>query len=239
MSLPGGKTTVNKDDRPIAVTFDLFGTLVSAHRPGDPAGAVAEELRARGVPVPDDWRELYATPHVEIAPGQELPLPDHVRAALEASGMDTGALEQPRTTTGHGSGGDDVVTDAVRAAFDRQMTLRDGATAAIDAATQCGPVGVLSNCSVPGLVERTLERVDVDDRFDAVLASVEVGYRKPDPRAFGAAADRLGVDPTNLVHVGDDPETDGGIEEIGGTAILLDDVPLSAVPDRLSEVRFR
>ncbi|WP_119821930.1 HAD family hydrolase [Halalkaliarchaeum desulfuricum] len=209
----------------MAVTFDLFGTLVSTTRPEDPAGAVAEELRAREVSVPDNWCELYATPHVEIEPGMELPLPDHVRAALEEVGAEYG--------------GEDVVTAAVRAAFDRRAELRDGATEAIDAANEYGRVGVLSNCSVPGLVERTLERVELGDRFDAVLASVDVGYRKPDPRAFEAAADRLGVDPTALVHVGDDPETDGGIEEIGGTPILLGDVPLSAVPTRLSEVQSR
>ncbi|HMB51241.1 MAG TPA: hypothetical protein VKM69_11335, partial [Natronoarchaeum rubrum] len=46
-------------------------------------------------------------------------------------------------------------------------------------------------------------------------------------------ANELGVGVDRLVHVGDDPRTDGGIERLGGTAILLDDVPLSAVPERL------
>lgn len=226
------------EHRPIAVTFDLFGTLVSAHRPEDPAAAVAEELRTRDVPVPDDWYDLYATPHVQIEEGRELPLPDHVRAALEESGVDPSTVTQADGPDARGSSGD-VVTDAVRAAFDHQVSLRDGATAAIDAASQHGRVGVLSNCSVPGLVDRTLERVGLEGQFDAVLASVDLGYPKPDRRAFEVAADRLGVDSTALVHVGDDPETDGGIGEIGGTLILLDEVPLSAVPARLSEVRPR
>lgn len=229
---------MSEAESPIAVTFDLFGTLVSAQRPADPAAAVAAELRERGVPVPEDWQELYATPHVQIEPGRELSLPAHVRAALETTG---GAPGSP-TQTGEQNGSEseeDVIRTAVRAAFDQRVSRRDGAVTAIEAATDLGRVGVLSNCSVPGLVDRTIERVGLDGRFDAVLASVDVGYRKPDRRAFQAAADRLDVDPTDLVHVGDDPETDGGLEDIGGTVILLDDVPLSGIPDRLSEVGCR
>ncbi|MDR5674049.1 HAD superfamily hydrolase [Halalkaliarchaeum sp. AArc-CO] len=227
------------DDRSIAITFDLFGTLVSASRPDDPAEALAEELRTRDVSVPENWEELYATPQVDIEPGRELSLPDHVRAALEESGVDTDSPGQSRRPDGPGSGEADVVTEAVRAAFDRRVNRRDGAGTAIEAASRRGRVGLLSNCSVPGLVDRTLERVALDGRFDAVLASVDVGYRKPDRRAFQAAADRLGVDVTDLVHVGDNPETDGGIEDVGGIAILLENVSLSAVPDRLSEVRIQ
>ena len=35
----------------MAVSFDLFGTLVEADRPADPAAAVAAELRDRGADV--------------------------------------------------------------------------------------------------------------------------------------------------------------------------------------------
>lgn len=208
-----------------AVTFDLFGTLVSVRRPADPAAAVADELETRGIPVPDDWTDAYATPHADVEPGREVPLPEHVRAALEWSGVDLDSA---------GVDSRDV-SDAVRAAFDGPVAVRDGADEAIEAARERGSVGVLSNCSVPGLVERTLDRIGSGDRFDAVVASVDVGFRKPDPRAFAAAADRLGVDPADLVHVGDDPETDGGVAGLGGTVILLEETPLSALSDRLRE----
>lgn len=218
---------MTRETSPDAVTFDLFGTLVSAQRPPDPAAAVASELEERGFRIPDDWGEVYATPHVDVESGREISLPEHVRAALDHSGV------------GRGSEGMDhrQITAAVRSAFDRPVEVRQGADAAVAAAVEAtgerGTVGVLSNCSVPGLVDRTLERAGLADRFDAVVVSVDVGYRKPHPRAFEAAADRLGVDVAELIHVGDDPDADCGIDRIGGTAICLDETPLAAVPTLL------
>ena len=203
----------------MAVSFDLFGTLVAVDRPADPAGAVARQLRDRGVAVPDDWAAAYREAHVELAPGRELPLSDHVRAALASRGIDADG---------------ETVAGAVRAAFDGQVRTRDGASAAVAAAAERGPVGVLSNCSVSGLVERTVERSTLDpDEFDAVVASVDCGWRKPDSRAFDAVADALGVERSGLVHVGDDPATDGGADDCGARGVLLSDVPLSALPAHL------
>jgi len=206
----------------VAVSFDLFGTLVAADPPESPARAVARELAERGVAVPGDWTAAYAEPHVDAPEGAELALPEHVGAALASRGVDAAVAET------------DAVREAVAAAFDRPIETRSGAVAAVDAAVERGPVGVLSNCSVPGLVERALDRSDIDrDALDAVVASVDCGWRKPDRRAFEAIADELGVGVETLTHIGDDSRTDGGIERLGGTAILLDDVSLAAVPERL------
>ncbi|WP_097008758.1 HAD family hydrolase [Natronoarchaeum philippinense] len=203
----------------MAVTFDLFGTLVRVDPPSSPASAVGRELAERGVSVPENWSQAYAEPHVDAPDGAEVPLPDHVGAALESCGV--GVPEH-------------TVDAAVAAAFDAPVETRPNAVEAVAAAADAGRVGVLSNCSVPGLVERALNRSDLDRRlFDAVVASVDCGWRKPDRRAFEAVADALGVGVDALVHVGDDPRTDGGIEACGGTAILLDDASLSAVPERL------
>jgi len=92
---------------------------------------------------------------------------------------------------------------------------------------------VLSNCSVPGLVERTLDRSGLADTVDTTVTSVGCGYRKPDRRAFERVADTLGVDPRTLIHVGDDPETDGGVEAVGGQFVSVTRTPLSELPDVL------
>jgi HAD superfamily hydrolase (TIGR01549 family) len=201
----------------VAVTFDLFGTLVDAERPADPAGAVADALRARDISVPADWSRAYRTVHTETSAGAERTLSEHVREALASRGV---VAEEP------------VVEAATLDAFDRDVTLRDGAAEAVDAASGTGPVAILSNCSVPGLVERTLARVDLP-AFDAVVASVDCGWRKPDARAFQAVAAELGVDASDLTHVGDDPATDGGVERVGGTAVLLDEYDLAELPREL------
>ncbi|WP_276248364.1 HAD family hydrolase [Haladaptatus sp. YSMS36] len=211
----------------MTISFDLFGTLVSVTYPNDPAAAVAAELEARNVTVPDDWEDAYHEVHVDAPPGAEVPLPAHVNAALRSRGVDFRA---------GGDGNGNVVRRALVAAFDPEVTTRPGAVEAVAAAREYGPVGVLSNCSVPGLARRALVRSDLDSqRFDAIVTSLGCGWRKPDARAFESVARMLDAPVTELVHVGDDPETDGGAADAGGTAVLLDDVPLTEFPDWLVE----
>ena len=203
----------------VAVSFDLFGTLVAAERPSDPAAALATELSTRDVAVPEDWGQVYCEPHVTAPSGGEVSLVDHVQAAL--------ASRDVTITTAR-------ARDAVLAAFDRPVSIRPGAADALAAASDRGPVGLLSNCSVPGLVEQTLATTTIgEDAFDAVVTSVGCGWRKPDARAFETVADALGVDVSALVHVGDDPTADGAIADAGGTALLLTEYSLSDVPKLL------
>ena len=203
----------------MAVSFDLFGTLVDADRPADPAAAVGAELRERGVSVPDDWGRAYREMHVEAPEGAEIPLPAHVSAALASRGV-----EAPQN----------AARRAVVSAFDPEVETREGAVEAVAAARERGPVAVLSNCAVPELARRTLLRSDLGrDDFDAIVTSVACGWRKPHPQAFETCANRLGVPVAELAHVGDDSRADGGIADCGGTAVLLSDALLTDFPARL------
>lgn len=204
----------------MAVSFDLFGTLVRAAKPADPARAIATELESRGVDVPEGWEEDYGTPRIDAPAGAEVPLPAHVARALASRGV-----EVP----------ENAARRAVIAAFDPDVETRTGAHEAIEAAREHGSVGVLSNCSVPELVSRTLIRATFPREFDGVVTSVGCGWRKPHPKAFEAIASELDVGVEELTHVGDSPDADGGIEACGGRSILLDDVSLPEVPDRLGE----
>lgn len=205
----------------VVVSFDCFGTLLDVRAPADPATAVATELSDRGVAVPTDWPVAYGESHVDVPRGAAVSLTEHVVCALESRG-----IEPDR----------DRCARAVATAFAPDVRTRPGAQAALAAAARRGQVGICSNCSVSGLVERALDRSDVDRPFDAVVTSVGCGWRKPDPRAFEAVAERLGASVESLVHVGDDPDTDGGVEAIGGTFIDVSDSPLPTIPTRLTEL---
>jgi FMN phosphatase YigB (HAD superfamily) len=203
----------------VAVTFDLFGTLVSVDRPDDPAAAIAEELSARGVAVPTDWATVYRQRHIDAPAGAEVPLPAHVAAALRSRDV-----QAPNN----------AARRAVVAAFDPAVRTRDGAVRAVAAARDAVSVGLVSNCSVPELVGRTLARADLSrSTFDAIVTSVGCGWRKPHKQVFTTAADVLDTAPDRIVHVGDDPATDGGIEAVDGQFVDVSEVPLTTVATRL------
>jgi FMN phosphatase YigB (HAD superfamily) len=206
----------------VAISFDLFGTLVDVDTLDDPAAAVATELRALGISVPDDWTAAYTEPHIDAPDGAEVPLPAHVSAALGSRGVDPA---------------NNAARRAVVNAFDPAVTDRTDAAQAVAAAHDHGPVGLLSNCSVPELVGRTLIRSELSrNDFDSIVSSVACGWRKPDPQSFETIARRLSIPVDQLVHVGDTPATDGGIEACGGTFVDVTETPLSELPSRLSEV---
>lgn len=55
------------------------------------------------------------------------------------------------------------------------------------------------------------------------VSAIEAGAPKPDPRMFHHAAERLGLPPGQILHVGDDPERDvAGARAAGFRAVLLD-----------------
>jgi putative hydrolase of the HAD superfamily len=55
-----------------------------------------------------------------------------------------------------------------------------------------------------------------------MLFSDEVGVRKPDPRIFRIAAEKLGVAPNEIIHVGDNLKSDvWGAKNAGFTAVYL------------------
>ena len=68
------------------------------------------------------------------------------------------------------------------------------------------PVGVVSNSE--GALAELMAEIGWAGRFDAIADSGRLGIEKPDPRIFGWAAARLGVDPAAIVHVGDSHPAD-------------------------------
>jgi len=202
-----------------AISFDLFGTLVSVSRPEDPAARVARCLREQDVAVPDDWAARYGTNYADVDPGVERPLTDHVLAAL-------GEPEESMATVRP------AVERAIRQAFDAPAEPRPDVEATLAALASEHRLAVLSNCSVAGLVERSLETAGLGtDLFDAVIASVDCGWRKPHEGAFRALESALELPLDRLVHVGDTAATDGGATAVGARYISIEEVPIGALPE--------
>jgi len=73
----------------------------------------------------------------------------------------------------------------------------------------------------PGIaLRKLLAEEGVAEYFDLMLFSDEAGIRKPDPAIFHLAASGLKMEPTEIVHVGDNLKTDvWGAKKAGFRAI--------------------
>jgi epoxide hydrolase-like predicted phosphatase len=77
--------------------------------------------------------------------------------------------------------------------------------------------GLISNSWGDGLA---YDESVLDELFDAVVISGDVGLHKPQPEIFRLGAERIGVPPEECVFVDDLRENCAGAEEVGMTAIL-------------------
>ncbi|HYU59841.1 MAG TPA: HAD family phosphatase [Solirubrobacterales bacterium] len=90
--------------------------------------------------------------------------------------------------------------------------------------------GLISNSWGTGIYDPRL----LEELFDAVVISGEVGLHKPQPEIFRLGAERLGIEPEACVFVDDLRENVVGAEAVGMTAILHRD-PAATVA-RLEEL---
>jgi putative hydrolase of the HAD superfamily len=91
-------------------------------------------------------------------------------------------------------------------------------------------LAVVTNTHHAALVPDHLTAMGLRPAFDAVITSVEVGWRKPDPRIYAVALATLGIDAGAAVFVGDTYRPDFvGPERAGIAAFLID-------PDRREPV---
>ena len=81
-------------------------------------------------------------------------------------------------------------------------------------------LGVISNFD--RRLYAVFEHLGLTPYFERIIVSSEVGADKPDPAIFRYALDALRVEPGNALHVGDDPERDGGAKAVGMTVFKLD-----------------
>ncbi|HEX6186121.1 MAG TPA: HAD family hydrolase [Pyrinomonadaceae bacterium] len=90
-------------------------------------------------------------------------------------------------------------------------------------------VAVISNTE-DGRVRDSLEAAGLAERFDVIIDSHLVGFRKPDPAIFRHTLELLDVEPDDAVFVGDSYTHDAlAARAVGMRAVLLD--PLDLHPE--------
>lgn len=100
-------------------------------------------------------------------------------------------------------------------------------------------MAVVSNTHSPTLVPSHLERMGIADLFEAVVLSVDLGWRKPHPAIYQAALDRLGITAADAVFIGDSyvPDYVGPVK-YGMRALLITPPGMVDIPDddRLDDI---
>jgi len=88
--------------------------------------------------------------------------------------------------------------------------------------------GVLTNFDYPSHVHQLLELEGFAPFLDCIVISGEEGLKKPDPRIFTLALNRLGLEASSTLFVGDHPEQDMlGALNSGMPAVLIQRGPFT------------
>jgi len=185
-----------------AVVFDLWDTLVEWSREHSDAHR-AEMIRCLGVDT-----ERFTEVYTRLGPGRETgPLATFFGRVCAELGKDGAAVEELLE---------------LRRGYARQALIpREGS---IETLTELRRrnlhVGLISACTSD--VPEAWPETELAPLFDATVFSCEVGFSKPDPRIYALACDRLGVEASEAVFVGDGANDElAGAERAGMRAVLI------------------
>jgi len=105
----------------------------------------------------------------------------------------------------------------------------------IDVLKQLHPrfqLAIVSNFD--GRLRVVLERLGISKYFSHIFVSSEIGADKPDPEIFRRAVKFLGLQPGDVLHVGDDPERDWHAAAAAGLSIFKLDRKKNSLRDLLA-----
>jgi HAD superfamily hydrolase (TIGR01509 family) len=88
------------------------------------------------------------------------------------------------------------------------LELRMGARRLILRALKIGKVGLISNFTYAPVIYNSLKKVRINEFFNSIIVSDEIGFRKPSLEIFQTALKRLQVQPEEAIYVGDSPNED-------------------------------
>jgi HAD superfamily hydrolase (TIGR01509 family) len=201
------------------ITFDFGNTLIRVDRASFRAvmDITATRLRARGsITDAEAFLAAWAAERdrqfrLAVPSLREVDLHErlgHVLAALRGARIPR-TDDEPWDEADAASRSDpqevDWAVEAYSEAFIATMApLPDAETTLRDAHARGFRLGVLSNWPYAPTIERYVEQREWGPYLRAVVVSQRVGVIKPHPAIFATTADRLGLQPSALLHVGDD-----------------------------------
>lgn len=218
-------------NRKVCVSFDLWETIILDEPERDTARSrmryegLQQSLTDLGVQLSlEDLKRAYEESAQRLQEiwrrNAEVPTIEQVRLIIELADRQRGVGSSYLSSA-------EVLQKAyIDPIFAIPPKLNQDAVAALKGLRARGhKIGLISNTGrSPGeALRRLLESYGVLQLFDATVFSDEVKCRKPDRKIFEFAADRLGADLRDMIHIGDDPEADiWGAKQAGMRALLFE-----------------
>jgi putative hydrolase of the HAD superfamily len=207
-----------------AVLFDFGHTLVDFQRTEDALREAYERIRERVEAVAYMERHEILDLVERVAGGIDAMIEDSYRAG-RLQELDQAEL----LTEAFASIGFDLPPDVVEhvvaldhSAYSNSITVEPEVLDVLNGLRDGGRrLGLVSNVTVrPDLLRGDLDRLGIGPLLDASVFSSEIGVRKPDPRIFHEAIDRIGAEPSVTAFVGDRLVDDvAGAQAVGMRAI--------------------
>lgn len=219
-----------------AILFDFFGTLVD-YAEGTEGQSFAEAhrvLRESGATVDEPsflaaWGRAFQ--RLEASASES-------HTEFPFSAIVDGLLDELALASVSGDF-HERFTDTFLGEWSRSVRYYDWLAEMLDELSPDYRLGIITNTYHPALVPSHLERMGVAGHFEVVVKSVDIGVRKPAPAIFFHALQQLGLQPSEVIFVGDSYLPDYvGPTSIGMGAYLIDPAGRHPVPDaiRLSSV---
>ena len=202
------------------VLLDFFGTLVEY----DPSRTAQGYRRTHDVLVRLGVERTYAE---FLAEWSDLAAAFDVASGLDDHEFSMDELGAAFLTLvlGRSPEPDEVaeVVTTYLAEWNRGVHPIDGVPALVRSLAEDHRLAVVTNTHSPSLVPSHLRAMGVADCFDAVVTSVEVGWRKPHRAIYEAALHATGADAGECTFVGDTRGPDYvGPRAMGMRALLID-----------------
>jgi putative hydrolase of the HAD superfamily len=211
------------------VLFDFHETLISADRwfvmeIGGIAAEILQHLGVWGDDPPADERQrvehTYAQLRaISVGAGVEYSAHEIGRVALRAIGRDGEVTEQDLA----------AAVDRLSRSYLPDVTLKPHVPETLGILARRGlRMGILSNAAHTAFLEWALEMHGVRGFFGPIVASGDLGIRKPRREIFAAALEAMGLAADETVYVGNDYLKDVMGAKLAGLRVIW-------VPDRSGE----
>jgi len=106
--------------------------------------------------------------------------------------------------------------------FIDNLEIRKGAKKLIHQAKEQGKVGLISNFTYAPVIYASLRKLGINQFFNAIVVSEDMGWRKPHKRIFQEALRKLQVTAEETVYIGDSPLEDiEGAKTVGMKTIFV------------------